>query len=159
MKITVQIQIDKSKEAVWSAISDIENSAQMISGIIKLTVLEKPMEGLVGLKWEETRKMFGKESSETMWITETVEGEYYCTRAVNQGAIYLTKMSVAETGTNMLLSTTFAGSSNSLFIKLLSSIMGLFVKKSMEKMLQADLIDIKRFIEQPKLQQTTAFKL
>ncbi|MFT5259195.1 MAG: carbon monoxide dehydrogenase subunit G [Saprospiraceae bacterium] len=50
MKITVQIQIDKSKEAVWSAISDIENSAQMISGIIKLTVLEKPMEGLVGLK-------------------------------------------------------------------------------------------------------------
>jgi hypothetical protein len=103
--------------------------------------------------------MFGKESSETMWITEAVEGEYYCTRAVNQGAIYLTKMSVAETGTNMLLSTTFAGSSNSLFIKLLSSIMGLFVKKSMEKMLQADLIDIKRFIEQPKLQQTTAFKL
>lgn len=42
----------------------------MVSGIISLNILHQPEDGLVGLKWEETRKMFGKEASETMWITD-----------------------------------------------------------------------------------------
>jgi carbon monoxide dehydrogenase subunit G len=66
MKISVDIEIDKPKDLVWSAISDIENWANMITGIIDLKVIKKPEEGIVGLKWIETRKLFGKESSEAM---------------------------------------------------------------------------------------------
>ena len=147
MKISVDIEIDSPKNKVWTAITEINNWSDMISGIIDLKVLHQPEKGIVGLKWTETRKIFGKESSETMWITDCKYEEYYCTRAENHGAIYSTKMSVSEGDSNTLLTMAFSGTSESTFVKLISSIMSLFYKRSMVKMLQNDLADIKRFVE------------
>ena len=48
MKLSVQVEINDSKERVWNAISDIENSVHMISGIEKIEVLEKPEADFVG---------------------------------------------------------------------------------------------------------------
>jgi len=90
MNITVAVIINGPKRKVWAAITDIENSANMLSGIIDVKIIEKPPQGLVGLKWLETRKFFGKAASETMWITEAVTNEYFCTRAENGGAVYTT---------------------------------------------------------------------
>ena len=147
MKISVDVEIDSPKSKVWAAITDINNCANMMSGIIDLKVLHQPEEGVIGLKWTETRKMFGKESSETMWITDCKTGEYYDTRAENCGAIYSTKISVSEIGSKTILTMSFSGTSDSIFIKLISSIMSLFMKKSMVKMLQQDLDEIKAFVE------------
>ena len=147
MEISVDVEISKPKNVVWTAITDIENCINMISGIIELKVLEKPEEGIVGLKWMETRKMFGKDASETMWITDAKEGEYYCTRAENHGAIYVTKMSVNELDGKTLLTMSFSSTSESIAIRIISSIMGLFIRKSMIKMLKRDLEDIKTFVE------------
>jgi len=82
-----------------------------------------------------------------MWITDSTEDEYYCTRAENQGAIYVTKMSVDEAAGKTLLNMSFSATSESIFIRFISSIMGFFIKKSMVKMLQKDLDDIKIFME------------
>jgi len=147
VKISVDIEIDSPKSRVWAAITDIDNSVAMISGIVDLKVLDRPEGSIVGLKWMETRKIFGKESSETMWITDSKDEEYYFTRAENHGAIYITKMEVADSNGKTTLSMSFSGTSESTFIKLMSSIMGIFVKKSMVKLLQQDLEDIKNFVE------------
>lgn len=150
MNITVGVEIDSPKSKVWAAIIDIDNCMDMISGIIDLKMLHKPEEGLIGLKWSETRKMFGKEASETMWITDCKDEDYYCTRAENSGAVYSTTMAVSEAGNKTLLTMSFSDSSDSIFIKMVSSIMGLFIKKSMVKMLEKDLADIKEFVEKNK---------
>lgn len=147
MKINVDIEINSPKNKVWTAITDIKNCTNMISGIIDLEILHQPKEGIVDLKWTETRKIFGKVSSETMWITECQDEEYYCTRAENHGAIYTTKMSVSGVGSKTLLTMVFSGTSESIFVKLISSIMSFFLKKSMVKMLRKDLADIKNFVE------------
>lgn len=147
MNITVDVEIDSPKSKVWAAITDIENCIDMISGITALKVLHKPEEGLIGLKWTETRKMFGKEATETMWITECKTQEYYCTRAENCGAIYSTKIMVAQTDNKTLLTMNFSDSSDSIFVKMMSSIMAFFIKKSMIKMLEKDLSEIKSFVE------------
>jgi len=147
MNISVKIEIDSPKSNVWAAITDIQNCPKMISAIIDLTVLHQPEEGLVGLKWTETRKIFGKESAETMWITDCKEEEYYCTRAENCGAIYSTKMALSEVDNKTTLSMSFSGTSDSTLVKIISSIMNLFIKKSMLKMLQKDLNEIKAFVE------------
>ena len=81
MNVTVNIEINKPKESIWRVITDIEHAQSMISGIQRINILNKPSSGLVGLKWEETRAMFGKEATETMWITESEENSYYQTRA------------------------------------------------------------------------------
>ena len=147
MQMRVNLDINSPKQAVWQAITDIGHCDQMITGILNLEVLEQPQEGLVGLKWRETRKVFGKESSETMWITEAVENEYYKTRAENHGVIYQTIMAIEDLGDTSRLSMTFSGYSESFFTNLMSKLMGFFIKKSMIQLLEQDLADIKAFVE------------
>ena len=149
MNISVDIEIDKSLEVVWKAISNIENSQQMISAITAFKLLEAPDDegSLVGLKWTETRKVFGKEAEETMWITDYQPLSYYKTRAQNQGAVYKSTMSVKELGENTLLTMSFESEASSLMVKVVSAVMGIFVKRAMVKMLDKDLHDIKHFVE------------
>lgn len=147
MKIFVDTNIEKPREVVWSAITDIENFSEMISGIIKLRVLDKPEHGIVGLRWEETRRMFGKEASETMWITDAVEYEYYHTRAESHGSVYTTKIALAEAENKTRMSMEFSAEAQSFVINTVSACMGVFVKGSMTKLIRKDLEDIKRFVE------------
>jgi hypothetical protein len=70
MKIKVEVPIRGTNEDIWKVITDIENSAVNITGIEKVEIHINPGENLVGLKWTETRTLFGKTATETMWITE-----------------------------------------------------------------------------------------
>jgi len=135
VNISVSVEIESSKERVWNAITDIEHCTDMISGIKHLIIINKPETGLVGLKWQETRVMFAKEASETMWITSCKEQEFYCTRAENHGAIYVTTMSVKDKDNKTILTMDFSATSESRIVRCISTIFGIFMKKSMIKML------------------------
>lgn len=73
MTVEAQIAINSNKTAVWKTIIDIGQAAEIISGVEKIELLKEPLNGLVGLKWRETRMYFGKPSSIDKWITEAVE--------------------------------------------------------------------------------------
>lgn len=148
MNVTVNIEISKSKESVWSAITDIDNCQRMISSILKINIINKPTDGIVGLKWEETREVFGKEATETMWITDSKPNEYYSTRAESHGSVYITNLNVKDTEDGCLLTMSFTGSAQTIVAKILLFLMGPLIKKSMIKALNKDLEDIKSFVEQ-----------
>lgn len=82
-----------------------------------------------------------------MWITDCVDGEYYQTRAENHGAVYVSKLMVQQQDEQTLLTMEFSGMSDSWFVNLMSKLMGFFMAKSMIKMLEADLADIKAHVE------------
>ena len=147
MIVTVDIKIEKSKDSVWRAITDIENWQGMISSILKIVILNKPTGDFVGLKWEETREMFGKEATETMWITDSEVNEYYCTRAESHGSVYITKLSLKSIDNSTVLTMSFNGIPQSIIAKVLSFVMGPLIKKSMKKALTKDLEDIKAYVE------------
>lgn len=147
MIITAQTTINKPKQAVWRAITDIDNCQSMISSILKINILHKPANGLVGLKWEETREMFGKEAMETMWITDAMENEYYSTRAENHGAVYISRLSLKDSGNSTLLTMSFSAIAQSTLAKVLSFLMRPLIKKSINKALIKDLEEIKVFVE------------
>jgi carbon monoxide dehydrogenase subunit G len=77
MKISVDIEIAKPVEAVWHTITDIENCTKVISSITDLQIQNKPKDGLVGLKWKETRLMFGKKATEMMFEKDF----FHCARS------------------------------------------------------------------------------
>jgi hypothetical protein len=148
MKMTTAIDIDSTPEAIWNAISDIENCTDMISAIIKLEVIDKPENGFVGFKWRETREVFGKEAEETMWITDAVQNEYYRARAESHGSIYISELRIASTSEDVCrLTMSFEGRPQTFLAKLMSVIMMPFFKGSMIKMLDQDLAEIKQFVE------------
>lgn len=147
MNVTKKIAINSTKELVWKAITDIENSVGMISGILAINILNKPEDGLIGLKWQETREMFGKEAMETMWITAAVANEYYCTRAESHGSVYYTRLSLDDGAAGTRLTMSFSGEPQTFLAKTLSLLMMPVIKASIEKALAKDLHDIKNFVE------------
>jgi hypothetical protein len=149
MIVEVQVTINGSKAAIWAAITNIENAAEIISGIEKIEVLEKPASGLVGLKWRETRMLFGKPATADKWITDAAENSFYKTRAESDGFVFLSTITISESssGSNML--TSCHDSQPQGFVARLQSIpMRLFFKGVAKKALLQDLNDIKTAVEQ-----------
>jgi hypothetical protein len=148
MIVEVQVTINGSKAAVWAAITNIEHASETISGIEKIEILEKPANGLVGLKWRETRKLFGKSATADKWITDAVENEFYKTRAEDGGFVFLSTMSISDTSGGITLTSSHDSQPQGIAAKLMSIPMGLLFKGVAKKALQQDLNDYKAAVEE-----------
>ena len=138
--------IQAPRERVWEIITDIEHAAETISAITKLTVLERPAAGFIGLKWMETRVMFGKEATETMWISAAEENHWYETTAESHGSIYKSRLEIQDAGDGVELSMRFDATPTSLFARIMSMTSFMF-NGTIKKAFQRDLQDIKRLAE------------
>lgn len=147
MIVEVQVTINGSRAAIWAAITDIENASQSISGIDNIEVLEKPASGLVGLKWRETRMLFGKPATAEKWITDAAENEFYKTRAESDGFIFLSTTSISEGSGGMTLTSLHDSQPQSIVAKCMSIPMGVLFKGVAKKALMQDLNDIKSAVE------------
>lgn len=146
MSISVSETINATREHVWSVIVDIEGAESIVDAITELSVLEKPETGLIGLKWQESRVMFGKEATETMWITSAEDGHWYETTAENHGMIYHSRLSLEEKGDQTELTMGFVCKPQTFTAKLFSAV-SFLMNGTVKKAFAADLRDIKRACE------------
>ena len=146
MKIVVSEEIDAPRERVWHLISDIDSWTDTISGIVSIEVIDRPETGVVGLKWRETRIMFGKEAVETMWISAAKPNYWYESTAENHGAVYTTRLSLEDSNGKTMLTKQFSAEATTIAAKLMSVVSFLF-SGSLRKMLQKDLSDIRQAAE------------
>lgn len=148
MFVEAQVTINGSKAAIWAAITDIEHASETISGIENIEVLEKPATGLVGLRWRETRMLFGKPATAEKWVTEAVENEFYKTRAEDNGFVFITTIRLSESGGGITLTSSHDSQPQGFAAKLMSLPMGLLFKGVAKKAILQDLNDIKSVVEQ-----------
>ena len=148
MIVEAQVTINGSRAAIWAAITNIENASETLSGIENIEVLEKPANGLVGLKWRETRMLFGKSATAEKWITDAAENEFYKTRAESDGFVFVSTMSISESTGGMTLTSAHESQPQSVVARVMSIPMGLLFKGVARKALLQDLNDIKAAIEQ-----------
>ena len=148
MIVEAQVIINGSRAAIWAVITDIENASKTISGIENIEVVEKPANGLVGLKWRETRMLFGKPATAEKWITDAVENKFYKTRAESDGFVFLSTTSISEGGGGMTLTSTHDSQPQGVVARLMSIPMGLLFKGVARKAILQDLNDIKSAVEQ-----------
>lgn len=147
MIVEAHVTIQGSRAAIWAAITDIENAAEAIRGIEKIEVLDRPASGLVGLKWRETRILFGKPATAEKWITGAVDNEFYETRAESDGFVFLSTMRILEESGGLTLTTTHDSRPQSLAARFWSIPMGLMFRGVARKALLQDLDDIKAAVE------------
>src|SRR6476646_10556362 len=147
MIVEAQVTINGSKAATWAAITNIANAAEIISGIENIEVIEKPANGLVGLKWRETRMLFGKPATVEKWITDAAENEFYKTKAESDGFVFLTTKSISESSGGIVLAESHESEPRSIVAKLMSVPMRLLFKGAVKKALLQDLNDIKAAVE------------
>ncbi len=147
MIVEAQVTINGSKAAIWAAITNIENASEIISGIENIEVLEKPANGLVGLRWRETRMLFGEPATVEKWITDATENEFYKTRAEDRGVVFITTIRISESSGGMTLTSSHDSQPQGIVARLMSIPMVLF-KGVAKKALLQDLNDIKSAVEQ-----------
>lgn len=149
MSVDCSLKISAPPARVWRAITDIDNCAERMSQIQSVEVLERPASGtLVGLKWRETRVMFGQEAVETMTISASEEGKWYETTAVNCGTEYKSRLEVTDEGSGeSLLTFSFQGKPLTWWAAVLSKVMGFVMAGQMKTLLATDLADIKKYVE------------
>ena len=143
MNVHQSIIIPAKKEQVWRVISDIRHAQQHISAIKRLVIIEQPKEGLKGLKWQETRTIFGKDATEIMWIIESQTNLYYKTKAQKHGCDYYSEMKIVEGTEQCELVMGFTGVPQSLLAKIMGKLMSRLMTEQLNKTMQADLEDIK----------------
>lgn len=146
-KLQVKVNIKGTREQIWKVITDIENSVNVITGIEKIEILEQKGSEFVGLKWRETRTMFGQTATEVMWITDAVENESYKTRAESHGSIYITEFTLREQGSETELTMTFGAEIIALKSKIIAALTGWMFAGMTKKALKADLEDIRKAAE------------
>jgi hypothetical protein len=146
MIVEAQVTINGSRAAVWAAITDIENAAKIISGIMKIEIVEKPVTGLVGLRWKETRMLFGEPATVEKRITEVAENEFYKTRAEDSGYVFLTTLRLSEGSGGITLTSSHETTPQGLIARLKALPM-VFFKGVIRKAILQDLNDIKSAVE------------
>ena len=141
------VSINAPPAMVWNLIADIENCPNWLSSVESVRILEQGENGLVGLRWEETRKMFGKEAVETMWITRAEPLKFYQVEAHNHGAKYFSKLSVEVRPGGCKLAMSFSAKALTFGAKVSTLLMAPLMKSSVKKMVIKDLHDIKTAAE------------
>jgi hypothetical protein len=146
MIVEASITINASKAAVWAATTDIARFAELLTGVERIEIMETPATGLVGLKWKETRMLFGKEATVAKWITAVEENKQYTTRAEQDGFVFITVNGIAGddgcvmlVGLHVTMAKTFAAQ--------LKALPMIFFKGVIKKAIMQDLTDIKVAVE------------
>ena len=147
MRLTVDIEINRPKEDVWKVITDIENSADFISAVEKIEIVEKPDKGLKGTKWIETRMMLGRELNDKVIISDVTDNESYTAQADSYGAMHSAKLSLKTVGDMTKLAVEFEVIPLAINTKIAFFVLRFFVKAHIKKTLQNEVLDIKRFTE------------
>jgi hypothetical protein len=147
MVVDAHVTVNGSGAATWAAMTDVENAATMLSGVEKIEIVEKPANGLVGLRWRETRMLFGKPATAEKWITEAVNEEFYKTRSESDGFVFLSTTSISEGDGGIRLTTSHASVPQTLVARVQAIMMGVLFKGVIRKALLQDLNDIKARVE------------
>lgn len=146
MRVEAQITIKGNKTSIWSVITNIRGTAEIISGVKEIEILNEPANVLVGLKWRETRMYFGRPTAIDKWITDAIENEFYKTRAEMDGFIFSNTMSLSDSGDNIILTSSHETKSQGIIAKIKSLPM-IFFRGMLKKAILQDLNDIKSAVE------------
>ena len=147
MIVDAEVTIRGSRTAVWAVLADLEHAATTFSGIEQIDILERPIAGLVGLKWRETRILFGKPAAVEKWITEAAEPDYYSARAESDGFGFISTKRLSEHDGVLTLSESHESQPQTLMARLQMIPMALFFKGTIRKAILQDLNDLKSAVE------------
>ena len=135
--------IHASPEKVWSVISDIPGSAATLSGIDSIQMLSEGPYG-EGTRWKETRTMMGRSETVEMWVDQADPPRSTTVKALQGGADYTSRFSLAgrDGGTDLTLTFGADVIKPTAFSKITMALFGKIGMSMTRKALAKDLAEI-----------------
>jgi carbon monoxide dehydrogenase subunit G len=141
--IRIERDVAAPPDRVWSTLTDLDRSPQVLSGVDRIERLDDGAGFAVGTRWRETRTMFGKEATEVMWVTAMEPGRSYVVEAESRGVHYRSELGVSSEGDEASrLWMTFDAEPRTLGGRIMGATIGLLFRGATRKMLARDLDDI-----------------
>jgi hypothetical protein len=154
--LTITKRIHAPVDVVFDVASDLGRAAENFRAIEKIEVLTQGAVG-AGTRWRETRRMMGREATETIEFTAFDRPRSYTAGCESCGAYLETAFRFeaasgttpdaesATPGTDVTVETRWEA--RSLLAKLMSPVTSLLFGKMMRGCIEADLEDLKRAAE------------
>ena len=87
--LSVVVTIDAPAAVVWSVLTDLEGTAELLQGVTAIERLSEDTGYQVGTRWRETRVMVGQEASEEMTVVEVEPQRRTVLHAESHGMKYI----------------------------------------------------------------------
>lgn len=145
--VVVERRVAAGRGAVWEALTDLAGMERVLSGVSKVEVVTEGSFG-VGTRWRETRRMFGKEATEEMWVTACEPPERYVVEADSHGTHYVSEWVLRADGpTATTVRMTFTAVAPGGVTGLLARLLGGVGARAVSKAVAKDLDDIASAVE------------
>jgi carbon monoxide dehydrogenase subunit G len=142
-KISLTQHVNAPADKVWAVISDIPASAATLSGVKAIQMLSDGPYG-EGTRWKETRTMMGRSETVEMWVSQADAPRSTTVKALQGGADYTSRMTLADRDGGTDLTLTFGAElqNPSRLHKLALAVFGKMGMRITRKALAKDLADI-----------------
>ncbi|MEU9660258.1 SRPBCC family protein [Streptomyces chartreusis] len=145
--VVVERRIAAGQGSVWESLTDLRGMVHVLSGVSGVEVLTEGAFG-VGTRWRETRRMFGKEATEEMWVTLCEPPERYVVEAQSHGTHYVSEWALrAEGPSATTVRMTFTGVTSGGVAGVLAKLLGNLGSRAVAKAIAKDLDDIAAAVE------------
>lgn len=145
VEFDISTTVSAPRESVFRVFSDFSKAAERIEGIESIEMLDEgPFQ--VGTRFRETRKMFGKETTEEMTVVELEGDRFYRVTADSCGTHFSTAFQFSDHPDGTEVKVSIETKPYSLFAKLMSPL-GRLMAGSMKKMMCSDIDQLKAFCE------------
>ncbi|WP_084130331.1 SRPBCC family protein [Demequina sp. NBRC 110055] len=141
--VEVTKDINATPEGVWSVVTDLDSAPEVMRNIVAVERLEG--DGFsVGTRWKETRRMFGRDEAETMWVSDIDEPRSYTVQSRAGGALYTTvfRLTPTEMGTELVVTFGAETEDPGMGQRVMMALFGKAAMKATRKALVEDLDDI-----------------
>lgn len=144
MQLDLSRHVAADPETVWSVLTNIPEAPRTLSGVRSVEILtESPYEP--GLRWRETRTMFGMKATEEMMVLASEPPHSTTVVAQNGGTEYTTVFTVtpdADGGSTLRMLFGAETAHASAVSRVAMSLMGGIAERSTRKAMEQDLADI-----------------
>lgn len=144
MELDLSRHVAADPDTVWSVLTDIPEAHRTLSGVVAVEILTTgPYEP--GLRWRETRKMFGMKATEEMMVMAAEPPHSTTIVAENGGTKYTTVFTItpdAEGGSTLRMRLGAETAHAPAVSRVVMGLMGKFAEKSTRKTMEQDLADI-----------------
>lgn len=145
--VVVERRIAAGQGPLWETLTDLRGMEHVLSGVTRVDILT---EGVfdVGTRWRETRRMFGKEATEEMWVTACEAPERYVVEAESHGTHYISEWMLRPDGPSATtVRMTFTAAPSGGVTRLLAKLLGGVGARAVSKAVAKDLDDVASAVE------------
>lgn len=135
--------VDAPPMAVWRVLTDLDQAPRSLSQIVAIERIAGDDYG-PGTRWRETRRMFGREETQELWVESADPPHSTVVRSQAGGVYYTTTFEVTPRAAGSRITMRFAGEQQapSVLQQIAWTILGPLGMRVTRKAMQGDLDDI-----------------